>query len=218
MDGESEGCCASCLPHIKPMILECCSLCGVAMNKAMAPGPCGKCLCHAPAQVFTSSLFEYHGGVREALLEWKLQGHDAAVVWLLHAALPRLQELIAPDDLLVAVPMPLSRMRLKARHHGADLCRMLATELSCQWEWRLLQRVGEQARQSSLSGPERKRNLCKAFRLDADYWQQCADIKGKVWLVDDIITTGSTARYAAKALAATGHDVSVLSLARSVTK
>jgi len=154
-------------------------------------------------------------------LDWKLQGRDAAVRWLLQAAMPHLHDLIATDCLLLPVPMPLSRMRKHGQHHAANLCRWLADALDCSWDWRILRRIGEQPRQSSLSGSARRKNLRKAFTLAADYpahWQNLAQRPTSIWLVDDILTTGATLHFAAKASIKLGLPVHVLSVARTSPK
>ncbi len=184
----------------------------------MAPGPCGRCLTDPPPQSQTHSLYAYHGPVRDAILEWKLQGHDAAVAWLVQLALPRLRELIDEHALLLPVPMPLSRMRKHGQHHAANMCRWLADDMGCAWDWRILRRIGEQPRQSALSGSARRKNLRKAFTLAFDYEQRCLDTSPaptSVWVVDDILTTGSTLYFAANVCLALGKEVNVLSLART---
>jgi len=136
--------------------------------------------------------------------------------WLLATAMPRLKTLLQADDTLIPIPMPLSRMRKHGRHHAADLCRMMANKVACHWDWHILRRQGEQVRQSTLSAKQRRTNLRKAFVLNQDYWAKQKHGKGKLWLVDDIITTGSTVHFAAKALRATGCPVHVLSLSRTL--
>ncbi len=160
-------------------------------------------------------LFVYAGPVRDAILEWKLRGRAAGVAWLVDAAGARLREMIAPDDLLLPVPMPLARMRRRGMHHAADLCRMIAGETGCRFEWRALRRQGEQPRQSSLSGAARRRNLRRAFVLAPDAWAYLRG--GRIWIVDDIRTTGATLRAACRALAAGGFPAHALTLSRTET-
>jgi predicted amidophosphoribosyltransferase len=192
-------------------------MCGSVMPEAIAPGPCGPCLQKPPAQNETHSLYEYAGPVREAILDWKLHGREAGVRWLLAAAIPRISEYVATDDLLLPVPMPLSRMRKSGQHHAANTCRWLAEALGCDWDWHILCRVGEQPRQSSLSGAARRKNLRKAFTACSDYAPRLQDIS-TIWVVDDILTTGTTLHYAARALLKLNKPVQVLSLARTSHK
>jgi len=163
------------------------------------------------------SLYAYSGPVRDALLSWKLGNQEAGLAWLAQAAAPRLRELFQPGDLLLPVPMPLSRMRKSAMHHAAELCRCIAATTGADWDWRLLRRQGDQPRQSVLSGRERQRNLRGAFALDQRLIDPSA-IKGRLWVVDDIHTTGATLRFAARALKPLGRDVHAFAMARAVER
>ncbi|MDX8395263.1 MAG: hypothetical protein R8K22_02480 [Mariprofundaceae bacterium] len=167
----------------------------------------------------TSSLFSYRGPVREALLAWKLGHDDAAMRWLLETAKSRLQEIFTPHDLLLPVPMPLSRMRKSGQHHTADLCKQISMLTGCRWHWQLLRRNGEQYRQSELSGRARRKNLRKAFQVNLDH---LADLdhsqfqKTRIWVVDDILTTGATLHHASKALCMLKQPIRAFSLARTL--
>jgi len=218
---DSNGCCAACLADIAIWPHHRCGRCGCELPAAMAPGPCGHCLHQPPAQQQTRSVYRYHGPVREAILGWKLQGHEAAVRWLIAQAMPGLRACLNERCLLLPVPMPISRMRKSGQHHAANLCRWIAGGAGCQWDWQLLRRIGEQARQSALSGQARRNNLRKAFALADDYssrWQGLAGQVDTIWVVDDILTTGSTLHYAARASVMLGKPVKVLSLARTSLK
>lgn len=206
-------CCGGCMASIIVMDRHSCERCGVSMPEDMAPGPCGRCLRKAPAQASTRHLYYYTGAVREAILAWKLQNDDAALRWLVSTAGPVLRDIFSPHDLLLPVPMPLARMRKSGIHHAAELCKLIAGQCECRWEWRMLRRIGEQPRQSTLSGRERRRNLCKAFRFDGDY-QASIGAAGRLWVVDDIFTTGSTLHYAARAAGKSGLPVHAFALAR----
>lgn len=216
---EESHCCQECLETIETLRPSYCCLCGMAMAESIAPGPCGKCLTTPPAQVKTVSLFAYRGGVQEALLRWKLGGDDAAICWLLTVAEKRLTELFKPEDLLLPVPMPLSRMRQSGQHHAADLCRMIARVTGSTWDWRVLRRKGVQQRQSALSGAARRKNLRKSFHVNRDYSESIGlkkGVAGKLWVVDDIVTTGATLHHAAKALRPLKKPVYAFSLARTL--
>jgi len=217
------GCCKQCLQHIKPLLNPSCLRCGQALSEGLAPGPCGKCLHFPPFQIETVSLYAYQGAVREAILIWKLGGDDAGVRWLVETARQRLKTLFQPDDLFIPVPMPFSRMQKSGQHHAADLARLLAEAAGCEWDWQLLRRHGHQARQSALSGLARRKNLRKSFCLDTDYLTSMQlkgilrkPVKGRVWVVDDIMTTGATLHYASKALGVLQQPIYAFSLARTL--
>jgi len=213
---EEDGCCHRCLPSIRPFPHDTCIQCAAPLSHALAPGPCGQCLSHPPIQLETHVMYRYQGAVRDAILAWKLQGEDAAMRWLVESATPYLKNILHTHDTLIPIPMPLSRMRQHGQHHSADLCQLMARKVACHWDWHILRRQGEQIRQSALPAKQRRKNLRKAFVLNQDYWAKQHNRQGKLWLVDDIITTGSTMHFAAKALRATGLPVYVLSLSKTI--
>ncbi len=224
LDDDQQGCCAACLPELKIWPTTVCARCGRVLPDHAAPGPCGHCLRSPPAQVQTVSLYRYAGPVREAILAWKLQGDAVAARWLVQTAADVISTHLGAHDLLLPIPMPLARMRRSGQHHSADLCHWLAEISGASVNWQLLRRIGEQPRQSSLSGRQRRHNMCKAFHLAADHKaalrdriRQHGDFTS-LWVVDDILTTGATLHYAAKAARPLGLPVHVLSLARTPRK
>ena len=188
------------------------------MPTSFAPGPCGKCLQSPPAQVQTNSLFIYKGAVREALLAWKLQGDGTGLHWLLNASEQRLQQLFSANDLLIPVPMPMQRMRRSGLHHSADLCQRISRMTGATTDWQILRRQGQHLRQSSLRGKARYTNLRKAFGLANDYLSKLDALhtQSKIWVVDDILTTGATLRHACQTMRRTNQPVFAFSFARTL--
>jgi len=185
------------------------------MPADIAPGPCGRCLRQPPPQAHTESLYTYAGPVRVSILAWKLQGDDAGLQWLADAAEARLVTMFLPEDILLPVPMPVSRMRTAGRHHAADLCKAICKITGSQMDINILQRSGTQQRQSSLSRTQRWNNLRKAFRMNSDHLDALhLDKEKRLWVVDDIRTTGATLHYACRVLKPTEHPVHAFSLAR----
>jgi ComF family protein len=100
------------------------------------------------------------------------------------------------------VPVPLHWWRRLARgyNQSAALARALADRLRlpCRTGW--LRRVRHTPFQTSQTSSARRENVRQAFRARA-----VAGLRGRsVLLVDDILTTGSTAGEAARALRAAG--------------
>jgi len=182
------------------------------MPADIAPGPCGHCLRKPPPQVHTESLYTYAGPVRASVLAWKLQGNDAGLQWLIDAAQARLATIFLPGDVLLPVPMPIVRMRKAGCHHAADLCKAICKISGSQINFNVLRRSGTQQRQSSLSRTERWNNLRKAFRVNSDHLH--LNEGQRLWVVDDICTTGATLYYACRALKPVGCPVHAFSLTR----
>jgi ComF family protein len=126
----------------------------------------------------------------------------------------------APKEMLV-VPVPLHRSKYAQR--GFNQARLLAAEAlgflrKSQPRWRLtlaastLMRLRATQSQAGLTPRQRRLNLRGAFSVS-----DSALVAGRnVLLVDDILTTGATARAASKALINAGAEsVWVVTLARA---
>jgi ComF family protein len=124
-------------------------------------------------------------------------------------------ELLQEAD--VIVPVPLHRWRLWWRrfNQAMALARAVSAESGVACDPFLLVRVKRTRRQVGLTKAQRQENLQGAFRVPQD---ARARLKGKrVLLVDDVLTTGSTANAASRALLRGGAaSVDVLAFARVV--
>lgn len=217
---QHSGCCSECLKGIQP-IAHACTHCGEPMDSNQAvQSVCGRCLSSPPAQLQSQNLFAYRGGVRDAILALKQHQNDAGVRWLLDAADQRLSTIFQPQDLLVPIPMPLTRMRQTGIHHAATLSRMIASHIGCCWDWQMLRRIGDQFRQSGLTAKQRRKNLRNAFGVCDDYIARLEkygmDSGARLWLIDDVMTTGATMDAAASVLRKHGIDSHAFSLARTL--
>jgi ComF family protein len=124
-------------------------------------------------------------------------------------------ELLQEAD--VIVPVPLHRWRLWRRrfNQAMALAGAVSAESGVACDPFLLARVKRTRRQVGLTKAQRQENLQGAFRVPQD---AKARLKGKrVLLVDDVLTTGSTANAASRALLRGGAaSVDVLAFARVV--
>jgi ComF family protein len=155
----------------------------------------------------------YEGLLREVILRLKyVHGEGLAEVlgelWVSHLE-PRLRDLKA--DVIVPVPLHWWRRWTRGYNQSEVLARAVADRLHipCKSGW--LRRIRNTPRQVGQSTTARRENVRKAF--SASTW---AELRGKaVLLVDDVLTTGSTASDAARALRAAGASrVVVAVLAR----
>jgi predicted amidophosphoribosyltransferase len=92
------------------------------------------------------------------------------------------------------VPVPLHPRRLRERGF-ALLARWIARERRCRFDAALLRRVRDTPSQTGLGRSKRRANVRGAFAA-----RPGARAPGVVWLVDDVITTGSTLAEAARVL------------------
>jgi ComF family protein len=122
------------------------------------------------------------------------------------------QELLAQCD--VFVPVPVHRWRLLHRqfNQAVELAKPLAKAVGKPLLVDTLQKVKRTAPQASLPREQRKDNLQGAFRVAKE---KTAAVEGKrVLLIDDVITTASTANACARNLLKAGATaVDVLAFA-----
>jgi ComF family protein len=112
------------------------------------------------------------------------------------------------------VPIPLHRRALCRRgfNPAALLAREIARRVRVPLVARALERVQDTTSQTGLDRAGRRRNVRGAFRARM---QQ----PGRIWLIDDVVTTGATLEAAARALRLAGaRDVVAVCAARTPSR
>lgn len=213
----ASGLCLSCwsrTPFIEGLI---CDACGIPMmgepdgERAL----CDQCLESPPPWSRARAAFSYGEVGRRVVLGLKhgdrldLVGPSAN--WM--AAKGR--DLRRPDCIMVPVPLHWSRL-LKRRYNQSAL---LAREIARLWNVAVLLdglvRTRRTRPQENMNEAERARNQSGAIRANP---RQVARLRGHpVILVDDVLTSGATAKEATRSLQEAGvPDVSLLTLSRVV--
>ncbi len=160
-----------------------------------------------------ASLGPYEGALRLLVHELKFRGKRTVAVRLAEEMLlaSSVRTVLSPG--CVVVPVPLHPRRLRAR--GFNQSELLARELSRRAGRRMvagaLVRRTDTPPQTGLSAAARRANLRDAFAVR----RRAALVGRTVVLVDDVLTTGSTARACARALRLAGvGEVRLLTAAR----
>lgn len=204
-----------------------CHLCGDALDMPPVEGIASTHLCRAcrltpPPFARALAFATYDGRMREAIHALKY-GRIHPAARRLGAMLAVAIAQLAPDagaDLLV-VPVPLHRT--KHKHRGFNQARTLARyaikalrkshpELHLTLAPRTLMRQRPTESQAGLTPRQRRNNVRGAFKVSDP-----GVVRGRnILLVDDILTTGATARAAAQSLKKAGAaSVYVATLARA---
>jgi len=108
-----------------------------------------------------------------------------------------------PDPVLVPIPMAAVRRRQRGFNPPEVLAEGLAREFGWPCRSRALRRVRYRRPLRGLSAAERRREMEGAFAVD-----DRLDLEGRAAiLIDDVVTTGSTLREAARTLRSAGVPV-----------
>ncbi|MGZ6133238.1 MAG: ComF family protein [Myxococcaceae bacterium] len=206
--------CPPCALATEPVPLPGCGRCGEPVEET---GPCGRCRTRPPPFSAAHAAFVHTGPLARAIHRFKYEGQSGLALPLARAlaaeAGPWLRALEHRAPAPVLVPVPLHRGRLLRRGYdqAALLTRALSRTTGLPLETGLLRRIRATRRQVGLTEAERTENLHGAFAVTGPP----PDLP--VLLVDDVLTTGATARAASGALRAAGaRRVYVLTLARAV--
>lgn len=219
--------CLACEARL-PLVRQPCPRCGLPLPTPAAicghclrrPSPFASCvapLAWAPPVDGLIAGFKYHAKLQHAavlapLLVAALRRHYAAPLPLEPsregaARLPSLPQRLLP------VPLHPARLRERGYNQSAELGRHLARALDLPLDLHSLQRRRATPAQRGLSAEARRRNLRGAFGLCTP-----AALAGvtRLALLDDVVTTMSTARELARLLRQAGvEEVHLWALARA---
>lgn len=181
-----------------------CTLCGaLTTGAALCEGcnadlpwldPAGAQLSGAP-EVFAALSYEYP--VDRLIVAAKFHrrlSHARVLGELLADFLGKRSASRGLPDVLVPVPLHDRRLATRGYNQALEIARPIASEFYLPLRSALLRRTRATAEQSGLTGEERRRNVAGCFAVAGD----CRGLR--IALVDDVVTTGSTAGAAALAL------------------
>lgn len=212
VNGEGlQGICTTCFSKVKYRNSNGCRRCGIAfVGHTDSDHLCGNCLQSPPAYEQATPICEYEEPVRGLLRRLKYQS-DTGVLPSLATIINRSEWAdSAGFDWIIPVPLYIERLRGRGFNQAALLARLLFTDNSERINMFLLQRVRKTAPQAGLDGIGRRRNLRGAFSI-----RRPELLVGRtVCLVDDVITTGTTAHECSTILLRAGvSSVRVVTIA-----
>jgi ComF family protein len=208
--GEAHSFCTDCWREVEFLGAGGCSTCGLPLQASEADN-CGACLARPPRIARTRAAVAYDDISRGLALRLKYGRKVAIAKTMARFMAP----LVDGGEERLLVPVPLHRSRLWWR--GFNQSTLVAAELSKRLGIPaaplLLSRHRRTPPLKGMSALQRRKAVAGAFSV-----RDAAPVKGKtVILVDDVLTTGSTADACARALKRAGAArIELISWARVV--
>lgn len=208
------GICSQCIKNL-PALPLCCPRCGLAVSRLQVT-TCHQCQLQPPYWQHLITVTDYCEPLKTLIARLKFYqqtqlAHALSRLMLLKwLEQYRTRQLPKPD---MIVPVPLSRRRRWQRGFNQTevLAKPLATWLRCHYHPTLLTRKPTSSDQKVLSAQARKKNLTNIFKCTESLTDK------NILLVDDIVTTGSTANEISRLLILHGaRSVQIICLCRTL--
>jgi ComF family protein len=211
--------CGRCWEGLERIAGPVCQECGLPLPRfSDVPAPdrgetCGACRVGESPLAFARSAARYGDLVREAIHAFKFRGRRSLAAPLGDLLIETAARHLVGRTVDLLVPVPLHRRRERDRgfNQAELLARRVGAALDVPVGRRVVVRRAPTAPQTELTAPERWANVRNAFSL-----ARPQAIRGRhVLLVDDLVTTGATARACAACLTRGGAaSVGLLTVAR----
>lgn len=218
--------CPSCRNLLAPYRGACCPLCGLpapahtglpasmsehcgTSQKKYRGSLCGQCLTDPPPWTQAAFYGLYRQSLRHTLLRLKFDGH-IYLAPLLGAFLLEAARCLPGPDALLAVPQYPAHLRHRGYNQAHELAKAVHVQTGLALVPDMLRRTRPGPAQIGLNARSRPENVRHSFAASPE-------VEGlRLWLVDDVMTTGSTLRAAGLALLKAGASrVDVLVVART---
>lgn len=202
--------CADCWQQVEWLGQGGCAQCGLPLE-ATEIDQCGRCLAKPPLIARSRAAMAYGDIARSLVLRLKYSRKVALAETMARAMRPLID--VAPDTILVPVPLHRSRLWWRGFNQSGLLAANLAKLSGMEHRPALLTRIRRTRSLKNMNMRQRANEVKSAFRIDP-----AAEVKGRHFLlVDDVLTTGSTSEACAKTLLRAGAGrVDLICFARVV--
>ncbi|MEQ9544662.1 MAG: ComF family protein [Marinobacter sp.] len=220
------GSCVTCLDHkaINGLCDGCrddlpvnrwhCRCCALPLAFHSNTLTCGECLSTPPPFTQTVAPWRYQYPVDGMIGRYKYNGQRKYARPLIAGLAQQLSRHFqsSPElkpDLIVPAPMHRKRRRKRGFNQAEDIAEQLSLSLKIPWSATRIRRLRPTTPQRELGREARLHNLRGIFEVNDT-------VPARIALVDDVVTTGATARMLTAALMDAGaKDVQVWALART---
>ena len=190
--------CTSCYQRL-PRNTHCCYRCAEIFESSIAvPALCGRCLIETPAFDETFSPFVYQDEIRYLItgLKFGAQFKNARLLGGLLAEY--VDKAAQKPDCIIPVPLHKFRYRERGFNQALEIARTVSVVLKIPIDFRSCIRHKDTPHQTGLTAKKRRQNLRRAFSV-----QKSLAVR-HVAILDDVMTTGTTANALATELKKAG--------------
>jgi ComF family protein len=209
--GEVHSFCTDCWKQVEFLGDTGCSACGLPLQATDAD-QCGACLARPPRIARTRAAVAYDEISRGLAIRLKY-GRKVAIARTMARYMAPLVRKEDSGEILVPVPLHRTRLWRRGFNQSALVARELSRRLGLRSDPFLLRRLKRTPPLKGMSPLQRRKTVAGAFKVTDK-----EKVAGKtIILVDDVLTTGSTAEACARALRRAGAArVELISWARVV--
>jgi len=199
--------CINCITELK-LLDNPCTLCG--LENQSRGSHCSACLYDPPRWQKLVAPLNYHGLARDLLIQFKFADNVHLANSLVSSVIHHFRPCNPRPEVLLPVPLHRKRLLDRGYNQAFEIARIMSHFLDIPIDTHALSRIRDTESQSGLSANQREKNILRAFTYRAS-----AQRYSHVAVVDDIVTTGSTANEITKTLHRAGvQHVEIWSLAR----
>lgn len=209
--GQLHSFCPDCWTEVEFLGDSGCTSCGLPLEATDAE-LCGVCIAKPPRIQRTRAAVAYGDLSRSIAIKLKY-GRKVALARTMARYMAPLVSKDGGAPILIPVPLHRTRLWQRGFNQSALVARELAKATGLRSEERLLRRVKRTPALKGMSLSQRRKTVAGAFNVDPS-----AELAGRtVVLIDDVLTTGSTANACARALKLAGAGrVELVSWARVI--
>lgn len=215
--------CETCRRSLDPIGPDCCPRCGEPGPVPLVAGRCAHCIAAEFSYSRARAAFRHVGTARRLVAEFKFGGQPVLGREMAALATPMFVDLVSSagsrDGLVVTwVPCHRAAQRQRGYNQAEVLARALAGGPHPLPRAALVRKTRTTKHQKGLNRAGRQANLAGVFALDKATVSRLPRETAAVVLVDDVYTTGATAREVSSVLVSgIGIPVHVFTFSRAVS-
>lgn len=192
-------------------LVNCCRVCSLPISSGLN-STCGQCLTHSPLFSQTVAAYHYEQPISDFIAQFKFTGKREPLDFMcrdLAIRIKRAYQTQLLPKLIIPVPLHDRKLRQRGFNQAYLIAQRLSQHLDIKIDNQIATRIRNTLSQVDLDASQRIKNLRDAFKVQAIPELHVA-------IVDDVVTTGTTANELAGNLIRAGAKcVDIWCLARA---